>query len=234
MDIPRTIRALLAKAASTTSLPEAEALTAKAHELMTRHAVAAAAVSAPDTQPDPVAVAHVDLDQSHAAAQPPFRRDFFLLLQLVAEACGCRAFYAGDARHMEARAVLVGHPDDTAFVAAAYATLKTAVTAAARQAWADEAHAQGLRRGSQAGRRRFTRGFIAGFADRMAHRLTHQRTPEARTLVNRRLMDAERHARRLFRLTDLPAPDRPTTREAQAAGRMAAARTALPGTLALM
>jgi Protein of unknown function (DUF2786) len=79
------VRALLAKAESTTFEPEADALTAKAHELMARHAIDRVLLGSTAAEGDVVA-RRVLIDDPYAKAR-------FHLLGSVARACRCRAVF---------------------------------------------------------------------------------------------------------------------------------------------
>ncbi|MBV1852219.1 DUF2786 domain-containing protein [Catellatospora tritici] len=80
------IRALLAKAESTTYPDEAEAFTAKAQELMARHSIDAARLSAAGGGADAPAVLRIPIDN-------PYELPKCLLLQAVAEANRCHAVF---------------------------------------------------------------------------------------------------------------------------------------------
>ncbi len=85
------VRALLAKAESTTFPEEAEALTAKAQELMARHAIDAAMLDAKHHAAGPSAVVgwRIGVDDPYAAAKS-------LLLDRIARANRCRAVWSKD------------------------------------------------------------------------------------------------------------------------------------------
>jgi len=82
----RKVTALLAKAESTTFAGEAEALTAKAQQLMTRHALDRALLDAHRGAGPRVAGRRIGIDDPYARAR-------FLLLDAVAEANRCRAVW---------------------------------------------------------------------------------------------------------------------------------------------
>jgi Protein of unknown function (DUF2786) len=80
------VRALLAKAESTDYPEEAEAYSAKAQELMTRHRIDHALLATKSNERDTPATRRVVVDN-------PYEMPKSLLLQVVAEANGCRAVW---------------------------------------------------------------------------------------------------------------------------------------------
>src|SRR5437879_5460925 len=82
------VRALLAKAESTTFPPEAEALTAKAHQLIARYSIDCALVEDRDTTNGVVA--------RPITVGAPYARAKFHLLGQVARACRCRVLWQVD------------------------------------------------------------------------------------------------------------------------------------------
>jgi Protein of unknown function (DUF2786) len=149
------IRQLLAKAESTTFEAEALAFTAKAQELMTRHAIDSALVH--DTEDDrhdgPITrTVHIDAPYSSAKAR---------LLQTVAQAGRCRAVYY-EARSCSA---VAGFPDDVAAVELLFTSLlvqaQGALAEAARRAPA----------GTSPRSRGFRSAFLRGFDHRIDQRL---------------------------------------------------------------
>ena len=152
------IRALLAKAESTTFESEAEAFTAKAHELMTRYAIDAAIVAGQSDQAassaeQPVAI-RVPID-------PPYVDAKSLLLQTVAEAGRCRSMF-----HFKFDlSTVVGFPRDVAAVQMLFTSLlvqaQTALNEAAKKAPA------GTRPRSQA----YRSTFLLAYTDRIGERL---------------------------------------------------------------
>jgi hypothetical protein len=83
--VPARVRALLAKAESTDFPAEAEALVAKAHQLMARHTIDEAMLGDPGAIGDVVA-RRIPIDDPYARAR-------FHLLSTVAHACACRALW---------------------------------------------------------------------------------------------------------------------------------------------
>jgi Protein of unknown function (DUF2786) len=158
----RRVRALLAKAESTEYAEEAEALTAKAQELMTRHAVDSALLDAAllDAGPTPhrpdVATRRVHVDDPYVRAKTQ-------LLGAVAEANGVRlVWYPG-----LGIANLVGVPADLDAVE----LLFTSLLLQAGQALATTERAAGRRSAP----RSFRRAFLLGYAGRIGERLTSAR-----------------------------------------------------------
>ena len=80
------VRALLAQAESTTFEAEAETFTAKAQQLMTRHAIDMAMVSAGSRRAERPDTIRIAIDDPYLAAKS-------LLLQLVAASSRCRAVF---------------------------------------------------------------------------------------------------------------------------------------------
>jgi hypothetical protein len=149
------IRNLLAKAESTTFEAEAMALTAKAQELMTRHAIDAAMLHRDAGQPSdaPTAI-RVPIDAPYLDAKS-------LLLQTVAEATRCRSvMHAG-----LAMSTVVGFVDDLAAVELLFTSLlvqaQTALNDAATHAPA------GTRTRSQSYRAAFLLAFINRIDERL-------------------------------------------------------------------
>jgi Protein of unknown function (DUF2786) len=161
----RRIRGLLAKAESTEFPEEAEALTAKAQELMTRHAVDVA------TLEGDAAVAGkgvVGTRRVHLA--DPYIRAKVQLLGAVADANGVRLVWY----QALGIATLVGMAVDLDAVELLFTSLLLQVAQALGVA---ESHA-----GSGSGARAFRRAFLLGYAHRIGERLTtarEQATAEA-------------------------------------------------------
>ncbi|MEO5841673.1 MAG: DUF2786 domain-containing protein [Acidimicrobiales bacterium] len=149
------IRNLLAKAESTTFEAEAMAFTAKAQELMTRHAIDAALVHGGDraSGEQPVAI-RLPID-------PPYAESKSLLLQTIAAAGRCRAVRLPDVL----LSTVVGYANDIAAVEMLFTSLlvqaQTAMADAAKRAPA------GSRPRSQA----FRSAFLAGYTSRIGARL---------------------------------------------------------------
>jgi hypothetical protein len=145
------VRSLLAKAESTTFPDEADALTAKAQELMDRHAIdrAVLAASAPG---------HHGLPEGRdLTIEVPYASEKFHLLSEVAAANRCKAVYAPWA----GTATVVGFPEDQETVELLYTSLLVQATSA-MLAGADHA----ARR-----TRRYRHAFLVAFAARIGERL---------------------------------------------------------------
>lgn len=144
------IRALLAKAESTSFPQEAEALSAKAQDLLTRHAIDAAVLAARTHQPSVVRARRVPVADPYAGAKVQ-------LLDAVGRVNEVRVVWTGSV----GLATVVGHPEDLELVAVLFASLLVQVRRAV-----DEAGRTGL--GSD---RRFRRGFLFAYAERIGQRL---------------------------------------------------------------
>lgn len=188
----RRIRGLLAKAESTEFPDEAESLTAKAQELMTRHAIDAALL---DAGPSPSRGPAVGTRRVHV--QDPYVRAKMQLLAAVAEANDVRVvWYSG-----VGIANLVGLRGDLAAIELLFTSL---LLQAARALSAAE-RPQGRRSAS----RSFRRSFLLGFAHRIGERLQSARrsaTAEAAAqhgvdllpVLRTRQMAVEEHVAELF------------------------------------
>lgn len=150
-DILHKVRSLLAKAESTTFSEEAEALTAKAQQLMDRHAIdqAMLAASAPGASARP--------EGRDVLLDPPYTREKAMLLGAVARANRCRAVrWTG-----EDRATVVGFPEDQETVELLYTSLLVQATTA-MLANGDRAHTR---------TRRYRQSFLVAFSSRIGERL---------------------------------------------------------------
>ena len=118
------IRALLAKAESTTFEAEALAFTAKAQELMTKHAVDAAAVHAGrSSRADTPSVIRVPIDSPYSSAKCQ-------LLAVLARASRCRSVELTGAGLAE----VIGRPSDLAAVELLFTSLLVQAQTALNQA----------------------------------------------------------------------------------------------------
>jgi len=149
------IRALLAKAESTTFPEEAETYTAKAQELMARHSIDAALLdaSAP-THAEPIAV--------RIGVDAPYEGPKSILLSVVAQANRCRAVWSKEYGFNN----VFGFETDLELVELLYTSLLVQATAAMT--------AQGPRRDryGRSNTRSFRQSFLTAYANRIAERLT--------------------------------------------------------------
>ncbi len=146
------IRALLSKAESTDFPDEAEALTAKAQELVSRHAVGAALLAGPDSGTDPIVGRRIHLDS-------PYIREKVLLLTAIGDANRVRTVWFTRVQI----ATIVGTATDLQQAEMLYTSL---LVQAGR---AVQAAGTAGRRGSSA--TSFRRAFLTGYAHRIGERL---------------------------------------------------------------
>ena len=147
------VRALLAKAESTEFDEEAEALTAKAQQLIARHAIDEALLGRPDDVGEP-SIRRMPVDDPYASAKA-------YLIAEVADANRCRVVHSPDLGWVTA----FGYDHDLAAVELLATSLLAQATAAMAR--------QGVRRDA-AGRSRtrsFRRAFLVGFGHRIGERL---------------------------------------------------------------
>ncbi len=148
------IRALLAKAESTEFDEEADALTAKAQELMTRHAIDHAVLAAHgagrSSGEQPSAI-RIGIDDPYAQAKAT-------LLSIIGEASQCRAVWSKDLGF----STVFGFAGDLASVELLYTSLLLQVRSAMVRAGD---------RGKRARSGAFRRSFLLGFANRIGRRL---------------------------------------------------------------
>ncbi|WP_395690938.1 DUF2786 domain-containing protein [Nocardioides sp.] len=150
----RRVRSLLAKAESTEFVAEAIALTAKAQELITRHAIDTALLDgAAGTAAEPTMV-RVPVD-------PPYADAKSLLLQTVAAASRCRTLFSAQLGH----STVVGFEADLAAVE----VLFTSLLVQAQQGLA--AAARSAPPGTRPRRPSFRSAFLVAFAIRIGERL---------------------------------------------------------------
>lgn len=147
------VRALLAKAESTEFDEEAEALTAKAQELITRHAIADALAHTPDDAGDP-SIRRMWIDGTYQDAKAS-------LLSVVADANRCRAIHDPELGWV----TLFGYDADLDAVELLGTSLLAQATSAIVR--------QGPRRGrdGRSTTRSFRRAFLFGFGARIGERL---------------------------------------------------------------
>lgn len=146
------VRALLAKAESTTFPEEAEALSAKAQELMARHAIDEAMVGhGTDDAPSGI---RVPIDDPYAAPKS-------VLLHVVASANRCRAVWS---KHLGFSTVL-GFESDLEFVDVLYTSLLVQATTAMVAAGSQ------VDRYGRSRTRSFRQSFLLAYANRIGDRL---------------------------------------------------------------
>ena len=148
------IRALLAKAEATEYAAEAEALTAKAQDLMTRHAIDEALLHANDDEP-------VDVISLRIHVSAPYPSEKVSLLNQVARTNRCRLIWL----EKFAIATLVGTPVDVDQVELLFTSLLVQATRAMVEAGASQP-------GSFDRSANFRRSFLASYAVRIGERLT--------------------------------------------------------------
>ncbi len=147
------VRALLAQAESTTFPAEAEAFTAKAHELMTRYAIDQALLAAENRDEQPTS-RRIAIDDPYVDAKS-------YLLQVVAEHNRCRAVFDGRYAH----STVVGFGPDLDAAELLFTSLlvqaHVALTSEARNAPA----------GARTRGRSFRSSFLVAYAARIGERL---------------------------------------------------------------
>ncbi len=151
------VRALLAKAEATEFPEEAEVFSAKAHDLMVRHAIDEVMLEGRSQGQGPEGT-RIWIDSPHAAPK-------FNLLAATAEGHGCRALW----NKQLAYASVVGFRSDLEAVEMLFTSLLVQVTGAAL------AHGSVV---DEFGRNRtasFRRAFILGFAERIGRRFAENR-----------------------------------------------------------
>nr|WP_234010500.1 DUF2786 domain-containing protein [Streptomyces sp. SPB074] len=149
------VRALLAKAEATAYPAEAEALSAKAQELMTRHRIDAARLAGAVTGPgDGVAARRIGVEQ-------PYGEAWAILLDAVARASGCRAVWNEE----HGFSTVVGEAANLAAVELLHTSLLVQAHSALTRAEA-EARAAGRRR-----TKTFRQSFLLAYADHVGARL---------------------------------------------------------------
>jgi hypothetical protein len=148
------VRALLAKAESTNFEAEAEAFTAKAQELMTRHAIDLAMVRASAPRPERPETIRIPIDDPYVDAKS-------LLLQFVAQSSRCRAVF----HPRFAMSSIVGFANDLA----ATEMLFTSLLVQAQISM--QATATSAPPGARTRSRSFRAAFLTAYAHRVAERL---------------------------------------------------------------
>ncbi len=154
---PRTldkVRALLAKAESTGFAEEAEALTAKAQQLMARHSIDEALLAAGAVNPAEPAARRVGIDNPYEVAKAS-------LLDVVATVNRCRTVWS----KLLGFSTVVGFEGDLDAVELLYTSLLVQATTAMMRAGSRQDHAGRSRT------RSFRQSFLASFAIRIGQRL---------------------------------------------------------------
>ncbi|WP_412077578.1 DUF2786 domain-containing protein [Streptomyces xanthophaeus] len=149
------IRALLAKAEATTFPEEAEALSAKAQELMARHTVDEALLAAGGKGPAQVPGA------CRIGVEPPYEEAKAVLLDAVATANRCRAVWNSGFEF----STVVGFESDLEAVELLFTSLLVQGTAAMTRAEAAQ------RSGGRKRTKTFRQSFLLAYASRLGHRL---------------------------------------------------------------
>ena len=162
------VRALLAKAESTTFEPEAETFTAGAQALMARHSIDAAMLAAAErTSPSPPAARRIGIDR-------PYEGPKVLLLAAVADANRCRTVWSSGLGFV----TVIGFETDQAATETIFTSLLVQATAAMT------AEGRRVDHVGQSRTRAFRQSFLTAYAHRIGARLrevTDEATAAART-----------------------------------------------------
>ncbi|WP_290866362.1 DUF2786 domain-containing protein [Hamadaea sp.] len=148
------VRALLAKAESTTFPEEAEAYTAKAQELMARHSIDVALLMARTGGRDEPGVRRISIDSPYEAPKT-------LLLQAVSEANGCRSVWS----QYFGFCTVAGFPGDLDSVELLFTSLLVQAVAAMTQSGPKQD------RYGRNNTRSFRQSFLTAYAQRIGERL---------------------------------------------------------------
>ncbi|MFB7517453.1 DUF2786 domain-containing protein [Streptomyces sp. NPDC056144] len=149
------IRALLAKAEATGYPEEAEALTAKAQELMARHSLDEATLAAGAPSPETPGAIRIGVE-------PPYEQAKAILLDAVATANHCRAVW----NEAYGFSTVVGFEADLDPVELLYTSLLVQGTAAMARAEAEQ------RAGGRKRTKSFRQSFFLAYANRLGKRLS--------------------------------------------------------------
>lgn len=160
------VRALLAKAESTTFPAEAEALTGKAQELMARHSIDVALLDATAERPDRPSGIRLGTDAPYAAAKA-------LLIQEVAGANRCESVWSDDLGF----ATVLGFPADLAAVELLHTSLLVQATAAMLRGRGERRPGSGRRT------KGYDESFLNAFALRIGERLRAATGAEERAVT---------------------------------------------------
>ncbi|GAA5056134.1 DUF2786 domain-containing protein [Streptomyces similanensis] len=186
------IRALLAKAEATGFPEEAEALSAKAQELMARHSIDEALIAAHGPAPDAPGACRIGVE-------PPYEQAKAVLLDAVATANHCRAVW----NEPLGFSTVVGFEADLEVVELLYTSLLVQATTAMTRAEAAQ------RAGGRKRTKTFRQSFLAAYAHRIGSRLAavaeHQVTEDLLPVLATRDVAVADRLDRMF-------PDTTTTR----------------------
>ncbi|MER6527767.1 DUF2786 domain-containing protein [Streptomyces sp. NPDC001508] len=179
------IRALLAKAEATGYPEEAEALSAKAQELMARHSIDEALLAAEAPAADAPGAWRIGVE-------PPYEQAKAVLLDAVATANHCRAVW----HEPFGFSTVVGFAADLEAVELLYTSLLVQATHA--MATAEAAQRAGGRKRTKT----FRQSFLAAYAQRVGDRLTAaaeiQAGPELLPVLATREVAVSEHMERMF------------------------------------
>lgn len=179
------IRALLAKAEATGYPEEAEALSAKAQELMARHSVDEALLAAEAPAPDAPGAWRIGVE-------PPYEQVKAVLLDAVATANHCRAVWDESLGF----STVVGFAADLEAVELLYTSLLVQATRAMAKAEAAQ------RAGGRKRTKTFRQSFLAAYAHRVGDRLTAaaatQAGPDLLPVLATREVAVSEHLERMF------------------------------------
>lgn len=159
----RTIRALLTKAESTTFEAEAASFTAKAQQLMARHAIDAAMLAVDDD-----GVLRRDVVSRRVHIDDPYADEKATLLAAIADVDRVRAVWSP----VPGFTTLIGFPVDVQVTDLLFTSLLVQATRMSAEA---TAHDRRLRTAS------FRRAFLVAFADRVAERLATSQADATRS-----------------------------------------------------
>ncbi|WP_157474322.1 DUF2786 domain-containing protein [Parafrankia sp. EUN1f] len=154
------VRALLAKAESTTFAEEAEALTTKAQQLMARYSIDDALLAARESSASASASAH-EPGASRIGIGNPYEEPKAILLNVIAEANRCRSIWVRNLGFM----TVIGYPRDLEAVELLYTSLLVQATAAVTRAGGRQD------RYGRSRTRAFRKSFLISFATRIGERL---------------------------------------------------------------